>query len=201
MNKDVELRTLNVECSANEESRTISGYAICSNTLSCDLGGFYEVIEPSALDGIVERCDVKAYYNHLPEKGVLARSRMGKGSLHLEVRDGNLYFEFEAPNTELGNYVLEGIRRKDFDQCSFGFLCDEDRWEKREDGSYLRHINSFKYISEISIVPDPAYSATSASCRSFEAFKEEERKALEEIKANEKAELDNYYNELESKLQ
>lgn len=199
MNKGVEVRNMIVECSNNGEGRNIEGFAICTGVLSQDLGGFKEVIEPEALDNLIERCDIKCYYNHLPEKGVLARSRMGKGSLHLEVRENNLYFSFEAPNTEIGNYVLEGIRRKDFDQCSFGFICEEDAWEKR-DGEYIRHVKKFKYVSEISIVPDPAYQATSATCRSFEQFKEEERKLEEQKALEEQKKLDNYYSELRESL-
>jgi hypothetical protein len=55
------------------ESRLVTGYAIIFNSESKDLGGFNEVIEPSALDGVLERSDVLCLLNHNEDKGVLAR--------------------------------------------------------------------------------------------------------------------------------
>lgn len=57
----------------NPESRNVSGYAIVFNSESKDLGGFNEVILPSALEGVLERSDVLCLLNHNEDKGVLAR--------------------------------------------------------------------------------------------------------------------------------
>ena len=40
------------------ESRNVSGYAIVFNSESRDLGGFKEIITPSALDGVIAKSDV-----------------------------------------------------------------------------------------------------------------------------------------------
>lgn len=71
--------------SQNPESRAVSGYAIIFNSESKDLGGFNEVIEPTALEGVLERSDVLCLLNHNEDKGVLARCNQGKGSLTLEI--------------------------------------------------------------------------------------------------------------------
>ena len=109
---------------------------------SNDLGGFKEVIDSRALDGIIEKSDVLCLLNHNEDKGVLARSNKGTGSLTLEVDEKGLKYSFEAPNTALGDEVLEGIRRGDISASSFAFTVESDSWEKREDGSYLRTIRS-----------------------------------------------------------
>jgi phage head maturation protease len=59
--------------SQNEDNRAVSGYALIFNSESRDLGGFTETIEPSALEGVLERSDVLCLLNHNEDKGVLAR--------------------------------------------------------------------------------------------------------------------------------
>ena len=51
----VERRMTVDSISQNPESRNVSGYAIVFNSESKDLGGFNEVILPSALEGVLER--------------------------------------------------------------------------------------------------------------------------------------------------
>lgn len=67
------------------EGRTVEGYAIVFDSLSNDLGGFHEIISRSALDGIIEKSDVLCLLNHNEDKGVLARSNKGVGSLTLSI--------------------------------------------------------------------------------------------------------------------
>ena len=63
------------------ESRMVEGYAIVFDSESRDLGGFVEKIEPSALDGVLEKSDILCLLNHNEDKGILARSNKGVGSL------------------------------------------------------------------------------------------------------------------------
>lgn len=67
------------------DSRSVSGYAIVFNSDSNDLGGFVERIAPEALNGVIEKSDVLCLLNHNEDKGVLARSKNGEGSLTLEI--------------------------------------------------------------------------------------------------------------------
>lgn len=173
------------------ESRTVSGYAIVFNSDSNDLGGFIERIEPTSLDGVVEKSDVLCLLNHNEDRGVLARSNKGEGSLTLEIDEIGLKYTFEAPNTALGDELLEGLRRGDITTSSFAFTVGKDSWSKMEDGIYLRTINSINELFDVSPVYRAAYDATSVKADS---------RGLDAIKQQEKEELANYYKELRSKL-
>lgn len=190
-NNNLEIRSNQTEIrSIEENSRKVSGLAIPVGTRSELLyGEFYETIDPAALDGIVENYDVKLYVNHDASQGTFARSKFGHGSLRLFVTDRGLEFETELPNTALGDMLLEGIRRNDFDSMSFAFAPDKEEWEENEDGTYNRTIRSIAFLDEISILScAPAYEATEVKLRSLENFKEEKRQAedkkKEEILAN-----------------
>ncbi len=186
------------EIRANEtdfsiENRKIVGYALKFNTLSNDLGGFVETIEPNALDGVLEQSDVLCLLNHDEKRGVLARWRKGKGSLNLSVDDIGLKYEFEAPNTALGSELLEGIKRGDIGASSFAFQINEDRWQKLEENKYKRVIKSFKTIYDVSPVYYPAYDTTDVSIAK-RGLDTQINNELEEAKQS--LDLDEYYTKL-----
>ena len=185
---NIELRSLE----DNQESRTVTGYAVVFESESNDMG-FIETIQRGAItQELVDNCDVFAKFNHDDNK-VLARSNKGKGSLRLTVDEHGLKYEFEAPNTDLGNTLLENIRRGEIYQSSFAFALDPDdktsqKWEKRN-GKLYRTISKIAYIFDVSPVWTPAYSETSVDKRSME-----EGNAI--IERNEK--YDNMIKELEN---
>ena len=180
---NIEVRSFNIELRDEQESRHIEGYGSVFNQRSVDLGGFQEIIAPGAFDGVIERSDVKCYLDHNPEKGILARSRNGKGSLSLELDERGLKYAFDAPHTNLGDEVVEGLKRGDYSQSSFAFTVESESWTKEEDGTYLRTINKIGGLYDVSIVANPAYEGTSVALRSLDAFKaQEEAQIPEEIK-------------------
>lgn len=183
---NIEVRSFNIELRddfGQEPSRHIEGYGSVFNQRSVDLGGFQEVIAPGAFDGVIERSDVKCYLDHNPEKGILARSRNGKGSLSLELDERGLKYAFDAPHTNLGDEVVEGLKRGDYSQSSFAFTVESESWTKEEDGTYLRTINKIGGLYDVSIVANPAYEGTSVALRSLDAFKaQEETQIPEDIK-------------------
>ena len=196
-----------IECRAVENSRTVEGYALVFNSLSKDLGGFYERISPDSLGDVVMRSDIMALLNHNDSRGILARSRFGKGSLSLEIDEVGLKYRFEAPKTALGDELLEYLRRNDITSSSFAFTVSEDIWEKQTDGIYIRTITKFDKLFDVSPVFEPAYDATSVVCARFAEIQEEERlaneKAMKEAEeraaaeaAEAKAKLEEYYNTL-----
>ena len=180
---NIEYRNFNLELRGEDESRHIEGYGSVFNSRSLDLGGFQEIIAPGAFDGVIERSDVKALLDHNAEKGILARSRNGKGSLSLELDERGLKYSFDAPHTNLGDEVVEGLKRGDYSQSSFAFTVESESWTKEEDGSYLRTINKIGNLYDVSIVANPAYTDTSVALRSLDAFKaQEETQIPEEVK-------------------
>lgn len=170
-----EQRNCNYEVRA-VSSRTVEGYALVFNKESRDLGGFIETIDPSALDGVIEKSDILCLLNHNEDKGVLARSKYGVGSLQLSVDNIGLKYSFEAPNTDLGNELLEGLKRGDISTSSFAFTIENDVWEKKEDGRYLRRITKFKELFDVSPVYKEAYPDTTVACRKIQELDSEELK-------------------------
>ena len=176
---NLEIRSFNIELRDEPESRHIEGYGSVFNERSLDLGGFVEMIAPGAFDGVIERSDVKCYLDHNPEKGILARSRNGKGSLSLVIDEKGLQYSFDAPHTNLGDEVVEGLKRGDYSQSSFAFTVDDEVWTKEADGTYLRTITKIGGLYDVSIVANPAYEGTSVALRSLDAFKAQEEIPVE----------------------
>ena len=180
--ENIEYRNFNLELRGEEESRHIEGYGSVFNSRSLDLGGFQEIIAPGAFDGVIERSDVKALLDHDPKRGILARSRNGQGSLQLSVDERGLRYEFDAPHTNLGDEVVEGLKRGDYSQSSFAFTVEDETWTKEDDGTYLRTINKIGGLYDISIVANPAYTDTSVALRSLDEFKSQEVPVQEEVR-------------------
>ena len=162
---------------STSESRHIEGYAIVFNSLSNDLGGFREIIEPTAIDDeLIKNSDIVCLFNHNIKLGLLARSYHGRGSLKLEIDEHGLHYSFDAPNTKFGNEILEMVRRGDVAKCSFAFVCGEDNWTKDENGEYIRRVKKIKNLYDVSLVYHPAYEETEAIA---------DTRGLDELKAQE----------------
>ena len=178
MEQNREIRSIARAFTTN--GRTVSGYAIRFNEDSAFMG-FTERISPSALPAsMLENADIFAYFNHDWGK-VLART---PNSLKLDLRSDGLYYEFEAPNTQDGNDLLEHIKRGEMYGTSFAFSLPEDGsgevWTKQEDGTYLREIVMFDALYEISPVYTPAYPTTSVSARCLEYVRKLEEQNMNE---------------------
>lgn len=170
MEKEIRsLDPVNAEVRASRRGRRIEGYAIVFNKESKDLGGFVERIEPEAVNGVLEKSDVLALLNHDEGRGLLARSTNGEGTLELSVDNFGVRYAYDAPDTVLGDEVLSGVRRGDIKTSSFAFrLADAgDKWEKRDDGKYLRIVKKFDKIFDVSCVYREAYEDTTVAVRSL----------------------------------
>lgn len=190
MKNSLEIRNIGeIRLASKEEgSRHIEGYAVVFDSPSEDLG-FIETISPGAIDeDTLSRSDVLFKFNHEDSK-VLARWNKGEGSLKLSLDEVGLKYEFEAPHTDLGDEVLEFLRRGDISKSSFAFtLPNEDgceKWEKR-DGQYYRTINKIDRLWDCSCVWNPAYGDTSCSTRAKEIMRE-----LDEKEINNSEDMDN----------
>lgn len=167
----------------DKESRRVEGYAALFNSSSVPLlalaGTFTETIAPGAFDGVAEISDVKCLLNHDAGRGLLARARNGRGSLSLTIDERGLKYAFDAPNTALGDELLEGIRRGDISGSSFAFTVSKDTWEKLGDGTYARTIEKVERLYDVSPVYDPAYPETTVDARGLEELRSAEKEEME----------------------
>lgn len=193
--KEIRNTSFEVTIRSDSDDRTVEGYALLFDTPSDGLD-FEERIDRGALDGVIERSNVFALLNHDSTRGILARSKNGKGTLQLEVDDLGLMYRFTAPNTSLGDELLEYLRRGEVSESSFAFTVGVDEWRKDGD-KWVRDIRSIDRLFDVSPVYDAAYSATSVYTRGLEQAKKE----IEEREKEEKRrELEAYYAELNKHL-
>ncbi len=195
-----EIRNLEIkqaEIRADSKTGIISGYAMVFNSLSELLfGRFYERILPEAMNGVVEISDVLALLNHQKERGILARSRFGKGTLSLKIDDKGLRYKFTPPDTALGKEAREYLKRGDIQGSSFHFVLANkgENWEKTSDGKYIRTITKFSEIYDVSLAFTPAYPETTAAVRSLEVWEKEQQTPKQKLK------LEKYYQDYDKKI-
>lgn len=204
MNKEKKIEIRNAQGvvkRAADDSRRVEGRAVVFDSWSEDLGGFREKIARGALDGVIERSDVFALMDHRRDRGILARCKRGdQVSLRLNVTDEGLDYEFEAPETALGNELLSCLERGEIDGSSFAFTVLEDNWERNGD-TYERTITKIDELYDVSPVYSPAYSQTTCDLRGLDALKAEERAAEERRIAEEKrVKLGKYIADLKNEI-
>ena len=203
MSKKIEIRNnpSGIVTRAEGDSRTVKGRAVVFNAWSEDLGGFREKIAPGALDGVIERSDIFALLDHRRDRGILGRSKRGdQVSLRLNVTDAGLDYEFEAPETALGNELLSCLERGEIDGSSFAFTVLEDQWERVGD-EYQRTITKIDELYDVSPVYSPAYSQTTCDLRGLESLKAEERVAEErQLAESKRIALGKYIADLKLKI-
>ncbi|MGP0696611.1 HK97 family phage prohead protease [Listeria monocytogenes] len=167
-----------VQALSDSELR-VSGYALKFDTISQDLGGFYETIPASAISK-VDLSDVRLLINHDPNK-VMARTK--SGTMTLTKDDTGLYFEAALPNTVEGLSIYESLKRGDIDGCSFEMDVVSDEWSRDlTTNVYIRTIEEIAELREISIVTFPAYLSSEAGLataqRSLKQYQDYEKDLL-----------------------
>ena len=185
--KNLEIRSFGGDAAPIISERTIEGYAIVFNQWSeimYDPEGkrfFREKISQSAVtDELINRSDIKALVEHNRER-LLARYNKGKGTLVLTIDEHGLRYKFEAPNTDDGNYAVEMVSRGDINGSSFAFSAikgKDDVWVKGDDRIFERTINNIRFLSDVTITADPAYSQTEVNVRSLEEMEKPEKKEV-----------------------
>jgi len=181
LSASVELRQAQNE---DEKGSRVFGYAAKYNLESENLGNdeyqFREIIMPGAFDDVLND-DVRALVNH-DSSLILARSKNGEGSLKIGTDDIGLWYEFEAPDTQVGRDLVTSIKRGDIDQSSFSFKIDKDgqTWEEKQDGDgptiLKRTITKVSRLFDVSPVTYPAYPDATVALRSLEEFQAEQEK-------------------------
>jgi HK97 family phage prohead protease len=156
------------------------GYAAVYNSLSENLGQFREMLAPGCFDNALTRAGlgagggVLALFNHSNDH-VLGRST--SGTLRLSSDDQGLAAEIDPPDTQLGRDLSVLVARQDITGMSFAFTVSPkgESYHKDAEGMTVRTVSQVDALYDVSIVTVPAYSASSVSMRSFNAWQQEQQ--------------------------
>ncbi len=140
----------------------LEGRAVPFNSLSVDLGGFREIIDPQAfVDSVKSGPDIRLLIDHVASKVL---GRVSARTLMLEHTAEGLGFSADLPDTSYSRDLQVSLKRGDVNQMSFGFICIRDAWASG-DGGPIRTVQKGELL-ECSVVTFPAYPQTSAAVRS-----------------------------------
>lgn len=178
--KHKEVRSLNVTLGGfttrEANGKTfVRGYAAVFNSMSEDLGGYKEIIDPAFFNEVLQD-DVRCLFNH-DDDHVLGRST--SGTLTYGVDAKGLFFEYEDPGTTQSRDLLISLSRGDISQCSFQF----EVYDSSEGGYKFERIGEewictllrCKKLYDVGPVTFPAYTETTIGKRGLE----EAKKALQ----------------------
>lgn len=157
-----------VEVRAGKDRRSIGGYAAKFNKESRNLGGFVEVIAPTAFNRARgnDWPDVMARYNH--DDNMLLGTTSA-GTLRLSLDEVGLVYEVDPPQARAD--IVELVERGDVSKSSFAFRVigdGGDEWGLTEQGFPLRTLHSVD-LADVAPVNSPAYLDTSTAMRSLAA--------------------------------
>lgn len=173
----VQRRSVVAELRTAGDEFAIIGYAATFNSLSKNLGGFKEQIQPGAFArSIRQRADVRCLFNHDSDQ-ILGRTK--SGTLQLKEDSTGLWFRCNLnPESQAHKDLYASIKRGDIDQCSFGFTVTPagQRWQdggavddttgQRLDLRTLTDVD----LLDVSPVTFPAYNETSLSARTVRSM-------------------------------
>ena len=178
---ETERRCITVELRAafEADSRRLEGYAVVFGSMSEDLGGFREVIEPGAFgEALGGRPDVRALFNHDPS---MVLGRTTNGTLMLQQDGHGLRMAVTMPDTSYARDVYALVERGDVSQMSFAFSVRKggETWAT-EAGQRVRRLRALD-LYDVSVVTYPAYQATTVAARALEMARESDGQAAAEI--------------------
>lgn len=163
----IERRMLDVaelRVDAQDDQRTLRGYAAVFDSMSQPLFGFREVIRKGAFKKTVRESDIRALWNH-DTNYVLGRK--SARTLRLEEDDKGLLTRIFPPSTQWANDLMHSIERGDVSQMSFGFQVVKDRWgQAGADGLPVRELLEVRLL-DVGPVTFPAYQQTEVHVRAL----------------------------------
>ena len=164
MNRNMrQLRTVATAFCTREDGDTphISGYFAVFDSVYEIAPGMSESIAPGAFTNSLSG-DVRALVNH---DSTLVLGRTKAGTLKLTQDSHGLWGDVAInPNDSDAMNLYERVKRRDVDQCSFGFEIVHEETDFREDGSVHWTITDVD-LHEVSACTFPAYEATNISAR------------------------------------
>jgi HK97 family phage prohead protease len=163
------LQVQELRVKTEDEKMVLTGYAAVFDSLSENLGGFREKIQPGAFKSAIVKSDVRALFNH-DSNHVLGRTK--SKTLRLKEDNFGLLMECDLPDTQFARDLMTSINRGDITQQSFGFTVKTDQWEEdRDKGEVTRTLVEIDELFDVSPVTYPAYPDTTVAKRSLDNFK------------------------------
>jgi len=150
----------------DNDKMTIRGYAAVFDSLSLDLGGFRERIEPTAFDKVLDN-DVRAAFNHNADK-ILGRT--SAGTLRIGTDTTGLWYEVDLPDTTHGRDLFQSVKRGDIKESSFKFTVLRDEWSENDEG-VIRSISEVGRLVDVAPVSFPAYPDATVAVRNLDQWK------------------------------
>jgi HK97 family phage prohead protease len=171
MNNQNEIRTMKARLEMRTDTSgnpVLFGQAAVYNSLSKDLGGFKEIIEPGFFTGVLDG-DIIATLEH-DAANLLGRT--SAKTLRIWDSPEALRTENHIPPTTTGNNLMILIKRGDIRGMSFAFSVKPggDRWDRdKVTGAKTRRLlrNGCAGLYDVTYTANPAYVNTEIAQRSM----------------------------------
>jgi uncharacterized protein len=183
-----EYRSFQLDTSAEDDNGyTVEGYATTFGT-AYEMGrGYFERIDPHALDD-ADMSDIIFQLNH--QGTVLARQR--NRTLEVECDQHGIRVRADLGGSQAGRDLHESIKNGLIDRMSWGFTVADDGWEYDAD-TRTSTITKVVKVYDVSAVSIPANDGTEIHARSYldgvienerrESAQREEQQERERIRA------------------
>lgn len=172
------IQDLKVRAEQEGQPKMIEGYFAKFNQETELFPGVIEKINPTAFKNI--QGDIKALTDH---DSRLVLGRTTANTLMLSVDDVGLRGTIIINDNDQDAVNLHArVQRGDVDQCSFGFIINDEEYEHRSDGTTVITLNDVD-LKEVSVCTFPAYPQTSVSARKQDV--EESKKRALDVKKSE----------------
>jgi uncharacterized protein len=164
-NLDLIERRVSQPGSAALKEGIMEGHAAVFNTFSSPDLGFSEVIRPGCFAKTLKESDIRALWNHNPDKVLGRRSA---GTLELKEDETGLATKIILPDNSWGKDCRESVSRGDVSQMSFAFRTIRDNWfiDDSQGGIVCRELLEVRLL-EVSPCTFPAYPQTDVSARAL----------------------------------
>jgi HK97 family phage prohead protease len=145
----------------------VRGHAAVYNRKSLDLGGFQEIIEPSAFDDVLDGDPHTLLLRDHQPGTELASTRSTRFPLELRSDPKGLHFYAKVVNTTDAQDLRKRMEGGLTNQASFAFTVESDTWEIRNEGKpdeqVIRTIHKVRDLFDVTITAMGAYPQTDSS--------------------------------------
>lgn len=171
-NRVMQIRATEFKTREEGDDKTIEGYFAVFDSEYIIGPGMSESIARGAFSDTLKN-DVRALTNH---DTTLVLGRTKAGTLELKEDDRGLWGKIRInPNDADAVNLYERVKRKDVDQCSFGFDIRSEETDIHENGDVHWTITGVD-LYEVSCCTFPAYEQTSIEARGKQKADLEKRK-------------------------